>query len=421
MKPINAAELAGVLEKLDAQLDAERAERRNAEQLRRRYEESLPVLRGLFFTRLLDGRINRERMVELAERYDVDLGGGAFAAAIVHIDSAGPQGELVTLSAQQLFEENLSLEGGRFQTFLYNDSVALLAAMDARRDIYALLDAVNRVCALSESYLGRRLTPVAAPEELSQSAAGARSALEYRGLVGRGRAIYIGDLEPDASRRLEFMESDEEALSSAVKLGGEEEIRAQVEYLTERVRASGLAMSQCQLFFLELLMCLLRLTRGAGLEVEKVFGTGFTGAVQAADFTDPEQMGRWCLDRCLTIQTLIRRQRTDTAGQMVERARAYIDAHYGESDLSVERLCQHLHLSAAYFSTLFKREVGMSFIAYLTVVRMEAAKRALRDTEEKTYLIARRCGYDDPNYFSYVFKRHFGVTPTKYRAGEGGT
>lgn len=281
------------------------------------------------------------------------------------------------------------------------------------------------MCALSESYLGRRLTvgvgaPVAAPEELSQSAAGARSALEYRGMVGRGRAIYIGDLEPDASSRLEFMESDEEALSSAVKLGGEEEIRAQVEHLTERVRASGLATSQCQLFFLELLMCLLRLTRGAGLEVETVFGTGFTGAVQAADFTTPEQMGQWCLDRCLKIQALIRRQRTDTAGQMVERARAYIDAHYGESDLSVERLCQHLHLSAAYFSTLFKREVGMSFIAYLTEVRMEAAKRALRGTEEKTYLIARRCGYDDPNYFSYVFKRQFGVTPTKYRAGEGG-
>lgn len=77
----------------------------------------------------------------------------------------------------------------------------------------------------------------------------------------------------------------------------------------------------------------------------------------------------------------------------------------------------HLHLSPAYFSTLFKREVGMSFTAYVTVVRMEAAATALRTTEEKTYLIARKCGYDDPNYFSYVFKRHFGVTPTKYRAG----
>lgn len=68
------------------------------------------------------------------------------------------------------------------------------------------------------------------------------------------------------------------------------------------------------------------------------------------------------------------------------------------------------------FSTLFKRETGTSFTAYVTTVRMEAAAEAIRGTEEKTYLIAQRCGYEDPNYFSYVFKRHFGVTPTKYRS-----
>ncbi len=46
----------------------------------------------------------------------------------------------------------------------------------------------------------------------------------------------------------------------------------------------------------------------------------------------------------------------------------------------------------------------------------ELAARMLRDTDEKTYLIAEKTGYADPNYFSYVFKRHFGVTPTKYRS-----
>ena len=82
----------------------------------------------------------------------------------------------------------------------------------------------------------------------------------------------------------------------------------------------------------------------------------------------------------------------------------------------VEKLCAYLHLSSTYFSTLFKRETGTSFTAYVTTVRMEAAAEAIRGTEEKTYLIAQRCGYEDPNYFSYVFKRHFGVTPTKYRS-----
>ena len=84
----------------------------------------------------------------------------------------------------------------------------------------------------------------------------------------------------------------------------------------------------------------------------------------------------------------------------------------------METLCSHLHLSPTYFSTLFKREVGMSFIAYVTKVRMDRAAQLLQDTDEKTYRIAEQTGYTDPNYFSYVFKRHFGLSPSKFRAGQ---
>ena len=110
------------------------------ELLRRRYEESLPMLRGLFFTRLLDGRVARDRIMELAERYEVDLRGHTFAAAVVHMDKAREQGELPILSVQQLFEENLQLEGCRCQLFLYNESVALLAALGLCAAIVAVVD-----------------------------------------------------------------------------------------------------------------------------------------------------------------------------------------------------------------------------------------------------------------------------------------
>ena len=102
----------------------------------------------------------------------------------------------------------------------------------------------------------------------------------------------------------------------------------------------------------------------------------------------------------------------------MEKAKGFINENYRNSELSVESLCSHLHLSPTYFSTLFKRETGMSFTAYVTEVRMDQAARLLRDTGEKTYLIAEQTGYTDPNYFSYVFKRHFGVTPSKFRAGQ---
>ena len=121
------------------------------------------------------------------------------------------------------------------------------------------------------------MRPVPAPEDLPQSAAGARSALEYRGMVGRGQAIYIGDLELDPSARLMFTESDEQELTSALKLGGDEELRAVLDRLTDKAA-----------FLRPLLRPVAAVLPGAAdlpseggpgadLDTETVFGAGFTG------------------------------------------------------------------------------------------------------------------------------------------------
>lgn len=64
---------------------------------------------------------------------------------------------------------------------------------------------------------------------------------------------------------------------------------------------------------------------------------------------------------------------------------------------------------------MFKRETGETFVSYLTKVRMERAAELLRTTDAKTYIIAEKVGITEANYFSYVFKKHFGVAPSKFR------
>ena len=151
----------------------------------------------------------------------------------------------------------------------------------------------------------------------------------------------------------------------------------------ERLRHASL--SKCDLFLLEVVTCLVRLTRSGGVEVEEVFGERFTGAVSVADFSSLEELGRWLGERCQRLHELLGRRRSDSTWQMVERAKDYIAGHYTDEQLSVESLCSHIHLSPTYFSTLFKREMGMSFTAYVTQIRMDEAVRLLRDTGEKTY------------------------------------
>ena len=72
-------------------------------------------------------------------------------------------------------------------------------------------------------------------------------------------------------------------------------------------------------------------------------------------------------------------------------------------------------VSNSYFSSVFKKEVGKSFVTYLTDYRMEIAAGLIMDTNEKSYKIAEMVGYTDANYFSYVFKKKYGVSPSKYR------
>lgn len=93
----------------------------------------------------------------------------------------------------------------------------------------------------------------------------------------------------------------------------------------------------------------------------------------------------------------------------------YIRNNYADEELSLDNICEVLGVSNSYFSTIFKKETGNSFIGYLTDYRMDRASRLLIETNEKSYIIAKNVGYTDPNYFSYVFKRRFGVSPSKYR------
>ena len=128
-----------------------------------------------------------------------------------------------------------------------------------------------------------------------------------------------------------------------------------------------------------------------------------------------EEFPVWLTRVACRMNEFINRRRDNTARQVIEEAKQYIQDHYQEPDLSVEMVCRQLHMSPAYFSTIFRKETGKTCVAYLTDVRLNRAVELLNQTSDKTYVIARKVGYQEQNYFSYVFKKKFGVSPTKYR------
>ena len=99
---------------------------------------------------------------------------------------------------------------------------------------------------------------------------------------------------------------------------------------------------------------------------------------------------------------------------LVENGILFIEDNYN-SNLSLEKICEHLAVSKNYFCYLFKRDTGMSVWAYLTEIRMAKAKEFLEKTDWKSYMIAYNVGYDNPSYISRLFRRLYNQTPGEYR------
>lgn len=102
-------------------------------------------------------------------------------------------------------------------------------------------------------------------------------------------------------------------------------------------------------------------------------------------------------------------------GKILRQAVSYIDTHFDQEDISLNRVAQTVGMSPNHFSSIFSQEVGTTFIEYLIGKRMERAKELLRTTQLRSSEVAYRVGYRDPHYFSSTFKKIQGMTPREYR------
>ncbi|MGM9650717.1 MAG: helix-turn-helix domain-containing protein [Faecousia sp.] len=92
----------------------------------------------------------------------------------------------------------------------------------------------------------------------------------------------------------------------------------------------------------------------------------------------------------------------------------YLQEHLAE-EISLSVLAEQFHLNPQYISQLFKSEIGVNFLAYLTNIRMEKAKKLLLSTSLSIAEVAEQSGYGDYRVFTKVFKKSEGITPSQYR------
>ena len=359
------------------------------------------------------------------ESYEMHLEAPFYVVSALYMDVSpreepAQSAQLFTLSLKDMVQDYLQ-DRIRFFSTAFLDQVIVIFMMKEREETEQVLYHLDQICKMAFRVLKSSVTAAVGQicthiDALHTSYEEAVNAMEYRSILGSGQVLYINDIESCSEENILVTEHEFQNLVHAVKLGNRDETNAAIAQIMDSIRKEPISPGQYQLLFMELLSELMKIGRAYKLQPSQIFGDHAGSWQELYRMVTVEELEGWLQEVCTNLRHVLRHERRDSAARLTEQAKAYIEEHYKESDLSADSLCRCLNVSAAYFSTIFKREVGMSFVAYLTKIRLEHALELLRTTEDKTYIIASRVGYMEPNYFSYVFKKQYGISPSKYRA-----
>lgn len=429
LKPVNVEELTEILNRVRDNLDEEIQQRRNVSLLRESYRSSLPIIRELYLNDLVRGNADSAIESRLRE-YGVDiLDARKWLVAVVDVESDGPsegtvlsihkEQELIPISVRQLLEDHLKSHC-RMAAFNSAVGTTVIIAVDSENTQTGLIDLLSDVCKETKRILevnvtigiGHNCTELS---QLNRSYQTAIDALGYKAIVGTGKTIYINDMEPVSRGKLQLEAKDEADLAAAIKFGTREKIESAVRTIVARMDDVKVHMRQYQLYMLSIVNCMTRQMQKYDLDLDAMFESQETYSDLITGIQKREDFTGLIIQVACRMNEAMNQERDNTMKKVILEAKQYIQDHYQDPDLSVEMMCRQLHMSPAYFSTMFKKETGQTYVAYLTEVRLEKAVELLNTTSDKTYVIAQKVGYQEQNYFSYVFKKRFGVSPTRYR------
>jgi two-component system response regulator YesN len=135
-------------------------------------------------------------------------------------------------------------------------------------------------------------------------------------------------------------------------------------------------------------------------------------------FQTLEELRLWFVSKMTDASRNITVKKEEKSDDIVSDAKEYIAANYSR-DISLDDVSRNVDVSPYYFTRLFKEETGVTFVEYLTTMRIDKAKEMLNASQFSMKEICQAVGYSDPNYFSRIFKKNVGVTPTEYRTEKG--
>lgn len=424
-KPILPHDFTKAMRKLHGALCERRARRAETEKLQIQLHRSLPLLRERFFNHLITRRLRPEAIAERMRLLELEFTGKAFTVFLFSADdekdgsSSAEAAELLQFALFNVVSEEIGRHGHCFNDAAGRLALIYMSGDPENEDRDFLFDMAEKLRLSNQFTLHFTITiaigaTVRDISELGFSYETAVTAFEQQLILGIGRTYDYRDFVRLEQDDYDFFSRIEELITCFHFKRPEEFLRRLNGLTAAMTRPNGIAHpDSVRVALIDLLNGVHRILLEAGCALSGEIPDIYSHILSMSRI---DELVPALADYLLRAKQALGRVNTSRSAEIISLACGYIKQNYSNPELSLHSTAAQVFISPVYLSTLFKRELNMTFVDYVSSTRLERAKLLLEAGGIKNYEVAGMVGYNDAQYFSNCFKKYTGMTPSEYRA-----
>lgn len=420
LKPISALELSQVLQRIASQLNQEKEKQENIKRLQDQVDDNLDLLREKLLLRLVMGAESSPTAIEQSQQLGLDIIAKCYLVGLFRVDLPDTSRPFDYKGYQQVEHLVSSLVGQNPDVFLVQKDLEELMLVlkgntpeQLEQEAYLLAELIKQGV---EDKIGCRLlvglgSPQCRLGDVHHSFAEALAAVKAA----------AGEIPPpglgNEADKAELLKLDNSALENYLKFGIVDEFDHFFDIYIQPLGAAALRSFLIKNYiFVDIVLTTARFVSELGGNIDQV--------VPEINEVETLLMNVKTLDqvraetrKVFTNALAYRDSRANhQQANLVFEAKAYIDRRFTDPALSLNEVAGRVNLSPSHFSTVFSHETGETFRDYVARLRIDRAKELLRTTSLKSFEVAYQSGYNNPHYFSYIFRKNTGLTPQQFRS-----
>lgn len=434
LKPSRIEELTAAISRAVKELKFQKQRTEEFEKLGQLFVQNISVLREkLLYDVIYEINTNGEDIREKLKLFGVEQ--GDFCMLLVQNDAEESDGSEISQYDRHLYQFGIintfnEIFADKFEVMHVTlDTVGTaFIVMPGESAGDELSDTINKKCTYLQEIINNcfgftvtiAISSVGSDfTELPQKYSECRGALEHKFYLGSNSIIYYSDVNTffryDDHSMLEKLQK---ALTEGIKSGNETAVEERLRDIFSYIRNIDPSRKDyIKNFYWNTITSInnIRLSLKSFEDDKKVEYTelsGLYGLIEKSSNAD--ELNTLLEESAKSVVAKVNNFNNRSIKLILRKAVEYLHEHYHEP-VTLNEVAEYTLVSTYYISRMFKKEMGKNFVDYLNELRIEKAKELLKDVRYKTYEVAEKVGIPDAHYFSRLFKKYVGITPTEYR------